>query len=178
MAGGILQIRKGLNQMSGSGVGAETDRLLAASDAAVDEGNTFLAEAYPVFKAALEAIDSEGLAAVRSQRTAEIRKAAGQFRQTAERLQAAAAKASEAAARGDAEKVRPFLEAKGRSYRHGAEAKLLNAEICGMMTDEAIPTVEALTPKLLEAAKRRDEAEAKAAAATAEARQLSGELNP
>ena len=57
------------------------------------------------------------------------------------------------------------------------EAKLLNAEICGMMTDEAIPTVEALTPKLLEAAKRRDEAEAKAAAATAEARQLSGELN-
>ena len=173
MVGGILQMVRGLR---GAKMDPEVERLLSESDAALTEGNRSTTEASPIFNAALNAVDSEGLAAVRAQKAQGLQKAGELFGKAAEQIGLAARKLDEAAAHKGAGTLKLMLETKAQSYEHYALSKTINQEICRTVLDESLKTIDEVLPKIQEAAKRRDEIEAKGNEASAEAKKIADDL--
>lgn len=172
IVGGIMQMTRGFRDMKGD---PEVGRLSQESDTAFNQANQFLGEAAPLFQAMLNAVDQDGLAAVRTGKKDEAAKAATLFEQAAEQLRLAAQKAMDAAARKPPGNAVAFLETKAEAYRNFAAARDLNRDIARMVLDESIKTGEELVPKILEAAGRRDKLEEAAKAAVVRADQLVAE---
>ena len=82
--------------------------------------------------------------------------------QAATSFQAAAKKLDEAVALKPDKSIIEYLMLKSQSYGKFAGARSLNEEIARMVMDGSIPTINDLTPKVLDAARRRDEMEAAA----------------
>ena len=176
MIAGIIQIKKGVGEIAGAKLDPEVERLMEESDAALAEGNRHILAAAPLLQSALDAVDKDGLAAVRAQQAADLQKAGQLFGNAAEQLHLAARKLNDAAAHKEAGAWKPMFDAKARSYQHYAASKTINQEICRMLLDESLKTIDEVTPKILEAAKRRDEIEAKGNEATAQAKQIADEM--
>ena len=160
MAGGIRQMADGLG--IGSGMSREVKQLLAESDAALEEANRLGQEASPIFQDLLNKIDSDGLDVVRSQMKESAQKSGSLMGQAATSFQAAAKKLDEAVALKPDKSIIEYLMLKSQSYGKFAGARSLNEEIARMVMDGSIPTINDLTPKVLDAARRRDEMEAAA----------------
>ena len=167
MVGGIRQMVEGLG--NGSGLSREVKQLLTESDAALDEANRLGQEAMPSFQDLLNKIDSDGLDVVRSQMKESAQKSGSMMGQAAISFQTAAKKLDEAAALKPDETTIEYLALKSQSYRKFAEARTVNEDIARMVMDGAIPTIDILTPKVLDAAQRRDEMEAAAVEIAAKA---------
>jgi len=160
MAGGIRQMADGLG--IGSGMSREVKQLLAESDAALEEANRLGQEASPIFQDLLNKIDSDGLDVVRSQMKESAQKSGSLMGQAATSFQAAAKKLDEAVALKPDKSIIEYLMLKSQSYGKFAGARSLNEEIARMVMDGSIPTINDLTPRVLDAARRRDEMEAAA----------------
>ena len=160
MAGGIRQMADGMG--IGSGMSREVKQLLAESDAALAEANRLGQEASPIFQDLLNKIDSDGLDVVRSQMKESAQKSGSLMGQAATSFQAAAKKLDEAVALKPDKSIIEYLMLKSQSYGKFAGARSLNEEIARMVMDGSIPTINDLTPKVLDAARRRDEMEAAA----------------
>ena len=174
MVGGILQIKKGMGEMAGMDPAVES--LTKESDAALADGNRATLEGAPLFQAALEAIDKDGLDAVRANRKADVQKAGTLFGKAAENFRLAAKKLDEAGALEAAGKLKAVFAAKSRSYLRYAEVKAINQEICASVLDESLKTMNEVQPKILADAKRRDDLQKVGDAATAEAQKLADEM--
>lgn len=159
MAGGILQIKKGLG---GTKMDPGVERLSKESDTAFAEANKDLATAAPLFQSVLEAVDKEGLASVREQKKAEVERVIALYDQASQKLRLAAQKTTDAAALKPGEKLQSFLETKAEAYRGFASARDVSRDIARMVLDDSIKTSEELVPKISEAVTRCQKLEASA----------------
>ena len=169
IVGGIMQMKKGFGEMK---MDPEVERLSKESDESFTAANKQLAEAGTLFQSVLDAVDKDGLPAVRTQKRESVEKAATLYEEASQKLRQAAQKADDAAAKKPGEKLEEFLKTKAGAYREFAAAREINRDIARMILDETIKTGEELVAKVTDPAARRDKLEASATEAAARADKL------
>ncbi len=172
MVGGVIKVVSGIHEMLGSGTDKQTDQLTADSDKAIDEANRNVTEAQPVYQGFLNDVDKVGLTEVRAKEKEIEKKASDLFAKSSDAFHAAEKKLEEASQRNINEKLKLFFAAKIKSYGYYAESADVNREIVRLVLEDPIADIDALMPKITEAANRRDEALKNAAKASADADEI------
>ena len=175
LLGGIAQIWKGVKTMRG-GNSPEFTALVEQSDKAAQEGNRHADETQPLFQQIMTDIDKVGLPQVRAEQRELATRAADGFGKAVERFAFAGKKLEESEALNKHDRLKPFLEKQAKSYSLFAQMLQVNQEMIGMVLDESIGTVDALLPKLNEAAARRTALKNEATAAGAEASEIGKQI--
>ena len=172
---GALQMYKGVKTMRGSNR-AELARLLTESDQALSEGQRLAKEATPAFQQLLASVDSLGLETFRAQQKDAATKTNALLGSAVEQFRLAYSKIEEARKVNKLPKLKRFLELKSQSYDLIAQGLAINQDMIAMMLDESNSALDALLPKLKEAASRRDALEQQAQTVSNEATALGQEL--
>jgi hypothetical protein len=143
--------------------------LLEELNKAIADGNQCKAEAAPLFLGHLKEVDRLGLAAVHAQSKNAAERVRELFGKATGAYHLAIEKAKAAREIADEEKLRISLNIEISSLEFYIEGVERNQEIVRLTLDPSISDMAALAPKLKDAAKRRDEAQAKGEKLAAEA---------
>ena len=173
--GGAAQIWRGVKTMRGEHR-AELTQLLSASDAALADAQRLASDATPSFQQLLNDVDGLGLEAFRAQHKESATKTKDMIGSAVEQFRVARSKLEAATKAKGSARLKPFLEAKARSYELVAQALETNQQMIDMVLDEPITDTEVLLPKLQEAAARRDALDRQAQAASEESNEIGKQL--
>ena len=173
--GGALQMYKGVKAMRGASRG-ELSRLLTESDQALGEGQRLAKEATPAFQQLLSSVDTLGLETFRAQQKDAATKTNALLGSAVDQFRLAQSKIDEARKVNKLPKLTRFLELKSQSYDLIAQGLAINQDMIAMVLDESNTAMDALLPKLKEAASRRDTLEQQAQTVSNEATELGEKL--
>jgi hypothetical protein len=171
LLGGMATVWKGVQKFRTRNT-PEFKRAVADSDNAIKDAVRYAGEATPLFQQMLKDVDSQGLADFRAHQKEAATKTNQLLGDAADSFRQGKAKLEEAQPLNRKEQLAPYLAVKARSYGLRAQAIDINQEIVGFILDDSIATIDALVPKLTEAAARRDEIAKSADAADKEANEI------
>lgn len=171
LLGGLAGAWKGLQKFRTRNT-PEFKRAIEDSNNAVKDAVRYAGEAMPLFQQMLKDIDSQGLSDFRAHQKESAAKTNDLLGKAAEGFRRGKAKLEEAQPLNRKEEMAPYLAVKARSYGLRAQAFEINQEIVRLVLDDSITSIDALGPKLTEAATRRDEINKNADAANNEANEI------
>ena len=163
---GVRQFRAGMDEIR---MDPEVERLTKECDSAFHKANENLRDAAPLLQSVLQAVDNQGLEAVRKARRADVDKALGLYTSATSNLREAAQKAEDAAAKKPGEKMEQFLKTRAEACRGYAASRDLSADVARMVLDEKILTTAELAQKVTEKMEQANKLEEAANAKVKEA---------
>ncbi len=156
---GGMRVFEGVNTIREAGENPAVTALLKESDKAIEEADAITKDVVASFQSLLDAVDTDGLDAVRKQKRELAEQIIDTFESAAAKARLGSSKLKETVSHKISDTVKPFIETKAKAYDAFALGYDKNRAIVELILDESFATVDDFLPKFNELVAERDAAQ-------------------